>query len=261
MPVTAVGRKLNSMASGLGRGLSSIGSSRAGMAAVGLGAFGLGAANVIGPAARDAAFQAAFDDPNADIAFTGRKFDSRYLLGGAIGGPIGTTMQLSSLDDYFTENPLLPGPFSPQRAAAGGAVGGLIGGIAGAAIGRPLLGATLGAGAGVTAGSGTAGLAVGGGFGAAVGLTSLGTGIYEGYKRGKTLKGALIGGGVGAVLGMGVVGGTVAATAGPVRNYVNDNRRFFDQSPYAGRTSANIANSLNASGDIVLGMHNSRRGY
>lgn len=57
----------------------------------------------------------------------------------------------------------------------------------------------------------------------------------------------------GAVVG----GGFGAATYG--RSYVNRNRDFFQQNPYS-RGSAMQAASTSAYGDIVLGMHNSRRG-
>jgi hypothetical protein len=69
------------------------------------------------------------------------------------------------------------------------------------------------------------------------------------------------GGALGATLGMlagGIAGGSAAAAA-PL-GYMRQNREFFSQSPYSplGNTQAS---ALNATGDIVLGMHNSRRGY
>lgn len=259
-----LGRAGIAVGSAVGRGIERVGSSRVGMAALGIGALGLGAANVAGPAARDAAFTAAFDDPNADIAFTGRKFDTRYLLGGAIGGPIGTAMQLSSPGDYLTENPIIPGQTlvgSPGGAAVGAGVGAGVGSAIGAIAGK-----YSGTGAGV---GGAAGAVAGGVLGtAAGGLGALGLGAVApvlgagiGALSGRGLKGALIGGGIGALAGAGTVGASVASTAVPLRNYMQDNNRFFAESPYAGRTSASIASGLNASGDIVLGMHNSRRGY
>ena len=87
----------------------------------------------------------------------------------------------------------------------------------------------------------------------------------------KTIKGAGIGGAIGAGLG-------IAAIAGMGNAYVNRNERFFRESPYVGNrrlnrdmsyggnlygsrnTSLQTAQELNADGNIVLGMHNLRRG-
>ena len=57
----------------------------------------------------------------------------------------------------------------------------------------------------------------------------------------------------------GLIGGVVAPTLGTM-SFVGANRNFYSQSPYANKSSATAA-ALNASGDIVLGMHNSRGGY
>lgn len=58
---------------------------------------------------------------------------------------------------------------------------------------------------------------------------------------------------VGAITGAGIGGSAYA------RNYVNRNKEFFQQNPYS-RGSAMQASSTQAYGDLVLGMHNSRRG-
>ena len=60
-------------------------------------------------------------------------------------------------------------------------------------------------------------------------------------------------GAVGAIAGA-VIGGSAMASS-----YVNRNRDFFESNPYS-RGSAMQAASTNAYGDVVLGMHNSRRG-
>jgi hypothetical protein len=94
--------------------------------------------------------------------------------------------------------------------------------------------------------------------------------------------GALIGGGAGLIAGTGIMsklnrgpkgiiaGGLLAGAAGAIAGgsapitggigYAAMNRDFFSQSPYANRSSTTAA-ALNASGDIVLGMHNSRSSY
>ncbi len=95
-------------------------------------------------------------------------------------------------------------------------------------------------------GAGT-GILAGGAIGAAVGA-----------KKGKGIKGGIIGG------LMGAVAGSVAGAAVPIagtRSYMSNNAEFFKQSPYSPRSSRNMMNDLGAAGDIVLGMHNSRRGY
>lgn len=88
----------------------------------------------------------------------------------------------------------------------------------------------------------------------------------------KTIKGGALGGALGIGLGL---AGAVALSTG----YINRNEKFFLQSPYAGkrrlnrdmtyggrlygnrrRTSMETAEQLNADGNIVLGMHNLRRG-
>lgn len=88
----------------------------------------------------------------------------------------------------------------------------------------------------------------------------------------KTIKGGALGGALGVGLG-------IAATATMASGYINRNERFFRESPYAGsrrlnadmtyggkmygkrrNTSLQTAEDLNADGNIVLGMHNLRRG-
>ena len=84
-----------------------------------------------------------------------------------------------------------------------------------------------------------------------------------------TAIGGLLGGIAG---GIGVAGnkyGAVGAIAGAAmgaiapleytRRRIQNNQDFYSQSPYA--RSRQLATELNASGDIVLGMHNARGGY
>ena len=55
-----------------------------------------------------------------------------------------------------------------------------------------------------------------------------------------------------------IIGGAIGTTAA-LANRISNNQEFYSQSPYS--SSGSTAANLNATGDIVLGMHNSRRGY
>lgn len=209
-------------AKGVGKGLTNAGNSKAIMAGVGALAFAKGVGHVAGPALHDAAMETAFGDPNADTSFTGRRFNTRYLAGSMMGGIGGSAMRLSSPRDYLYQNPFMP----PGAMAAGSAfvaapVGALVGGGIGASIGA------------------TVGNALGG--------------------RGGKIAGGIAGGLIGGIAG----GGTGLATPfAAAKHYVGHNKKFFSESPYNSYSSSSAtANALNASGDIVLGMHNSRRGY
>lgn len=85
----------------------------------------------------------------------------------------------------------------------------------------------------------------------AVGIPAVGAGVGALIGSGGGMRGAIIGGAIGATVG-------AAGVAGGILNYARNNRALLAQSP---NTSLQMANQLNASGDIVLGMHNSRRGY
>lgn len=88
----------------------------------------------------------------------------------------------------------------------------------------------------------------------------------------KTIKGGVFGAALG--VGLGIAGAAALGTG-----YINRNEKFFNESPYVGnrrlnrdmtyggqlyknnrRTSLQTAEDLNADGNIVLGMHNLRRG-
>lgn len=186
--------------SGLGKSIYKGATSRTGASLIIGGAFMAGIAKQAAPAARDAAMDVAFGDPDADKYFTGRK--------------------------------LSPGVVADAMVPGGK--------------------------------SGTAAMALGG-----VGA----------------LAGAAIGGGIGQIFGRGVRGGIAGALIGGVglpaaaaKGYINRNKEFMLSSPYSGNrrldrktmeyipwreqknTSTETANQLNASGDVVLGMHNRRRG-
>jgi hypothetical protein len=77
-----------------------------------------------------------------------------------------------------------------------------------------------------------------------------------GYGYGKSFKKAAIGTAIGATIGG--LGGA-AVVPGMAMSRIRDNRQLLSSSPYS--TSLATAQALNASGDIVLGMHNSRNSY
>lgn len=202
-----------------GQGMAKAGSNRAVLAGLGVTAFGVGMASSIAPAARDAAFDFALGDPNADVAFTGRKLDTRYLIGKGMPGPIGYAMRASSPDEYTAFD--TPVPTKDQVTAGIG------------------VGAAIGTGVGFIAGR-------------ALGLGNKGSSLLAGLG---TMTGSALG----------------ASTAFVATNSLRkQNERFFKESPYSpissvkkgpSRTTAQTMYDTNAVGDIVLGMHNSRRGY
>ena len=69
--------------------------------------------------------------------------------------------------------------------------------------------------------------------------------------------GAIAGAGIGGAVGGSM--GVALPAAASIGGHINRNQEFYRQSPYT--SSSSTAAQLNASGDIVLGMHNSRRGY
>lgn len=84
-------------------------------------------------------------------------------------------------------------------------------------------------------------------------------GAIAGARRGG-LKGAISGGALGAIVG-GVAGGALGAGGSASMAYqtAKTNSQIIRESPFYNQ-SALTANRLNASGNIVLGMHNQRRG-
>lgn len=139
----------------------------------------------------------------------------------------------------------------------------------GAAVGGTALGGALGM---------AGGAAVGGGIGSLLRETSISKDVNMaenfaekipliGGKKipligGKNILKAGKGGSMRAKAMLGVAGAVVGGAFGAsayTRSYVNRNRDFFQQNPY-NRGSAMQAASTAAYGDIVLGMHNTRRG-
>jgi hypothetical protein len=101
-----------------------------------------------------------------------------------------------------------------------------------------------------------------GGRGALIGAPAVGAGIgglgaaMIGRKMGLKGRGLAAASTVGAFIGGGT--GLAAGVAGPI-NTARANQQIMSQSPFYNQ-SALTAERLNASGNIVLGMHNQRRG-
>lgn len=154
-------------------------------------------------------------------------------------------------DRYFTGRDL------DARFLAGSMIGGIGGGLLQATSPGDLM--ATNATAGVIGGTA---MGLGGGLaGAAVGGAALGFGVNAlkeaatGTKYAALMAGA---GGVRAGIAGAAIGGMIGAGS-VMGNLLQNNAQFYTQSPY--RPSGMVASQLNATGDIVLGMHNSRRGY
>ena len=167
------------------------------------------------------------------------------LKDAALGAAFGD----ENADQYFTGRDL------DSRFLVGSMMGGVGGGLLRASAPgdnfavNPLvpgptamLGASAATGAVGGVAGGTIGAAVGGAIGAALSVPRLGK---------------VAGGMTGALAGM-AVGGSLP-TAAFLGGHIKKNQEFYRQSPYS--SSSATASQLSASGDIVLGMHNSRRGY
>jgi hypothetical protein len=129
--------------------------------------------------------------------------------------------------------------------------------LAGTAMGGPLGGALQSTAPSEMFATGQIGAVTGNPAGHAAGMAAIGgiSGGALGARHGGSAKAKILGAIGGSITGGAVGGALPFAAAG---QYARSNREFFSQSPY-GRSTAN--NDLSAVGDIVLGMHNSRRGY
>jgi len=238
-----------------------VGSKFGGMTGLAMGAIGLaGVAKGIGPSAKEAVLDTAFNDPYADEAFMGRPMSGGFLgaaathgTAGAVGLGVGA-MVVGGLIGGGAAAKLMPkGAEIGKLAEYGLGRGSMIAGAAGigAAVGasKGSLHDTFGVyGPGPNAGANVATAGIGAAIGGAIG------GLGYGYKKG--LKKAAIGTAIGATIG-GLAG--AAVVPGMTMSRIRDNRQLLSNSPY--NTSLGMAQALNASGDIVLGMHNSRNSY
>jgi len=222
-------------------------------------------------------------------------------IGGPAGGALKVTdpKNIARFDLGGVGPQSSPAQASKSGALGGGAIGGIFGairgsrkGIGGAIRGGAIgtvaggaLGSVVGGGASMAANPGTASMAGAGMGGMVGGAIGLAVGSRKGFLG--AMKGGIIGAGLGGVAGGGL---GAAAPLAMTANHMGNNKTFYSESPYA-RSSAvgynpqvsqdamsaavrNIvpdpsyrsssletAQQLNASGNIVLGMHNSRRGY
>lgn len=163
---------------------------------------------------------------------------------------LGAAFGDENADRYFTGRDL------NARTLVGSMMGGVGGGMLQASAPGDFMATHAGVPGGgttmlaATAAGGVSGGVVGGVAGSAIG-GAIGTALSMGT-FGKVAGGA-IGGLAGAALG-----GSLPS-AGLIGGHITDNQEFYRQSPYS--SSSSTASQLSASGDIVLGMHNSRRGY
>jgi len=227
----ALGRLLTRAGAAAYRGATS----KAGAIGIIGAAAGIGMASKALPAARDAALDVAFGDPNADESFLGRK-----LTPGAV------------------VDSMMPGGAAGTTAAAATGLGAIVGGGIGTYVGRK-----SGVRAAARAGNTTGNLL------AAGARSTVADNLLSPVTR-------TLGGGIGgALIGAGIGAGIFAAASSA---YINRNERFFRESPYVGNRKLNrdmsyggnlynsrnsslqTAQELNADGNIVLGMHNLRRG-
>jgi hypothetical protein len=199
------------------------------MIGIATGAAALGLTKVAGPTARDAAMDIAFGDPNADTTFLGRKLTPGAMFDAIVPGDS-------------------PGGDVIGMSAGLGSIGALGGGLVGASMGLDKYRKAR---------------AAAGGTGSTVRGIAKAAGSFS--------RGTLIGSGIGVIAGLGIAAGLGSA-------YINRNERLLRESPYVGNrrlnrdmtyggslyskknTSLQTAQDLNADGNIVLGMHNLRRG-
>lgn len=134
-----------------------------------------------------------------------------------------------------------------------------------ASVASPIVGGALGAAGGLAMGAGAASMLKEAKFANDINIPekfSDNIPLLKGKKvplGGKTLfKGGVSSKARGLGLLGAVAGGAIGATA-MTASYINRNKDFFQSNPY-NRGSAMQASSTGAYGDIVLGMHNSRRG-
>jgi len=215
-----------------------------GTTALGLGAIGLaGVASGIGSSAKSAVLDYAFNDPNADEAFMGKPMSSAFLgsaatygTAGAVGIGLGAAAVGGLVGGGGVAKTLPKGMMNRSSLiAAGAAVGGALGGSMGG------LSDTYNAyGPAPSVGANIATTAIGAGMGATIG------GIAKGFK------GGLVGAAIGGLAGAAVVPSMAVSR-------IRANKELLNTSPYS--SSLSIAQALNAHGDIVLGMHNSRSSY
>lgn len=160
-------------------GLGRMVSSRGGLAGIGIAAGATGFLKEAAGGAVDAGMDVAFGSPDADKYFVGKELNSRYLIGGAIGG-------MGGVGEFFggmlqSTDPLANLTFSGGEGVPGAAttMAGLGVGTVGGGIGGGMLSAKLGGGIKGRIGGALAGAAIGG-----VALGSMPLAVTAGTLRG-----------------------------------------------------------------------------
>lgn len=205
----------------LGKGTYKAATSKVGATAIIGGAAIAGLSKQALPAARDAAMDVAFGDPNADESFLGRKLSPSSVFDavapGITGGP-GTAGMVGTAG--------VVGLGAGLGTAAGAMLGNMIKNPAGSKLATKAL----------------RGGAIGGIVGAGLGLAAVGGAIGNYVNRNERFF-------------------TESPYAGKGRTLRRDNMQYDPgQVSGSNNVSLRNAQDLNADGSIVLGMHNLRRG-
>jgi hypothetical protein len=205
----------------LGKGTYKAATSKVGATAIIGGAAMAGLAKETLPAARDAAMDVAFGDPNADESFLGRKLSPGSVFDAVapgITGGAGTTGAVGAIGAV--------GVGAGLGTAAGAYLGSKINNVAGSKLATKAL----------------RGGAIGGIVGAGLGL-------------------AAVGGAINSYVGRNERFFRESPYAGKGRTLRRDNMQYDPgQVSGSNNVSLKNAQDLNADGSIVLGMHNLRRG-
>jgi len=131
-----IGRLVGGIAKRTAIGAGRASQTRPGMFAVMGGAAALGMATQTVPAARDAAMDVAFGDPNADTAFLGRKLTPGAVVDSMVPGGRSGTSALAIGGVTTVGGAAFGGLIGSARGLKAGLKGGLIGAAAGAMVGR-----------------------------------------------------------------------------------------------------------------------------
>lgn len=219
-----------SLLNSIGRSVTRAGSSKKALIGVGLAAGGAGLAQSTAGAVVDAGNEIAFGDPNADQYFLGsRGLSPGTMLEGTLGSS--GAAQIGTM--------------------TGGVFGAAAGGMVGVGAAEILRGSEFSKDVNIPKNFADDLPLVGGKKVPLVG----GMNVFKAGKMGSA-RGRAVAFGLGA---LGVVAGGAYGASTYTRSQINRNADFYRQSPYS-RGSAMQAASTNAYGDMVLGMHNARRG-
>jgi len=121
---------------GIGKAAYKGATTKPGMIGIVGAAAGLGMASQVAPAARDAAMDVAFGDPNADTAFLGRKLTPGAVFDAAVPGSNAGRDAIGLAGGVGLIGGAIGALAGSSRGLRGGLKGGLIGAAAGAALGR-----------------------------------------------------------------------------------------------------------------------------